>query len=150
MPYIPREFYPVAPGVVSEALIAPWTAGVEGAAECRAPISSISYLQPEQSAQQSAEEQHPVRVAFAVPASPTATTATNTITLNVFIVFSFRSGKSCSEAELIFRTAGRLLTLLSKRGEYVSAGGHPDLHARWLAVSQWASKVEWKDGNSTT
>lgn len=66
---------------------------------CRAPISSLSYLQPEQSAQQSAEEQQPVCAAFAVPASPSASTATNTITLNVFIVFSFCTGKSCSEAE---------------------------------------------------
>jgi hypothetical protein len=56
-------------------------------------------LQPEQSAQQSAEEQHPVWAAFAVPASPSAITAINNITLNVFMVFSFRSGKSCSEAE---------------------------------------------------
>jgi hypothetical protein len=78
-----------------------------GAAESRAPISSIYYyLQPEQSAQQSAEGQQPVCAAFAVPASPSAITAINNITLNVFIVFSFRSGKSGSEAEEIIRMAG--------------------------------------------
>jgi hypothetical protein len=72
----------------------------EGAAESPRPIASLSYyLQPEQSEQQAAEGQHPVRAAFAVPASPSATTATNTITLNFLMAFSFRSGKSCSEAE---------------------------------------------------
>jgi hypothetical protein len=59
-------------------------------AELPTPRSPISYyLQPEQSAQQSAEAQHTLVVAFAVPASPSAITAINTIALNVFIVFSF-------------------------------------------------------------
>jgi hypothetical protein len=64
---------------------------VEGAVELPAPpVSSISYyLQPEQSAQQSAEGQHPVFAAFTVPASPSATTAINMITLSFFIAFSF-------------------------------------------------------------
>jgi hypothetical protein len=60
------------------------------------PLSLIcSYLQPEQEAQQSAEEQQFACVALAVPATPSAITATINITFNVFIVFSFRSGKSC-------------------------------------------------------
>jgi hypothetical protein len=51
-------------------------------------------LQPEHEEQQSAEAQQPVCVALAVPVVPSAITAINNATFNVFIVFSFRSGKS--------------------------------------------------------
>jgi hypothetical protein len=63
---------------------------LEGAAELPRPLF-IYCLQPEQSAQQSAEGQHPVcAAAFAVPASPSAITAINNIALNVFMDFSFK------------------------------------------------------------
>jgi hypothetical protein len=57
------------------------------------------YLQPEHDAQHSADGQQVACAAFAVPATPSAITAINNITLNVFIVFSFRSGKSSSGAD---------------------------------------------------
>jgi hypothetical protein len=68
-----------------------------GVDDSSAPLLSLicCYLQPEQEAQQSAEEQQPACAAFAPPATPSAITAINNITFNVFIVFSFRSGKSC-------------------------------------------------------
>lgn len=52
----------------------------------RAPcfLLLLSYLQPEQEAQQSAESQHD-ELACAAPANPSATTATNRIALIVFI-----------------------------------------------------------------
>jgi hypothetical protein len=56
-------------------------------------------LQPEHDAQQSADEQQVLCAAFAVPATPSAITAINSITFNVFIVFSFKSGKSFSGAD---------------------------------------------------
>jgi hypothetical protein len=46
-------------------------------------------LQPEQEAQQSSEAQQPGGVALAVPARPSAMTAINSITLNIFMIFSF-------------------------------------------------------------
>jgi hypothetical protein len=61
------------------------------------------YLQPEHEAQQSAEGQQPAWAAFAVLATPSAITAINNITFNVFIVFSFRSGKSCMWADEAIR-----------------------------------------------
>jgi hypothetical protein len=68
-----------------------------GADDSSTPLLSLicSYLQPEHEAQQSAEGQQPACAAFAVPAIPNAITAINSITFNVFIVFSFRSEKSC-------------------------------------------------------
>jgi hypothetical protein len=50
-------------------------------------------LQPEHDAQQSADGQQVVRAAFAVPASPSAITAINNTTFNVFMVFSFKKWK---------------------------------------------------------
>jgi hypothetical protein len=64
-------------------------------------------LQPEHEAQHSADAQHDLCAAFAVPVSPSAITAINRATFNVFIVFSFRSGKSYSHANAIVRT-GRI------------------------------------------
>lgn len=68
----------------------------KGVDEMSAPLLSLtrSYLQPEHEAQQSADVQHPC-AAFTLPATPSATTAINSITFSVFIVFSFRSGTSC-------------------------------------------------------
>jgi hypothetical protein len=63
------------------------------AASPRPLFPACSYLQPSHEAQQSADAQHVV-CAFAVPATPSAITAINSITFSVFIVFSFRSGKS--------------------------------------------------------
>jgi len=65
------------------------------------PLLSLicSYLQPEHDAQQSAEVQHPAFAAFAVPDSPRAITTINTTAFNIFIIFSFRSGKCCSWAD---------------------------------------------------
>jgi hypothetical protein len=59
------------------------------------PLLSLicSYLQPEQEAQQSAEEQQ-FDCAAPVPAIPSAITTSNSIRFNVFIVFSLE-GKSC-------------------------------------------------------
>jgi hypothetical protein len=58
------------------------------------PLFLICYYLPEQKAQQSAEVQQPACV-WAVLAAPSAITAINNITFNVFIVFSYGSGKSC-------------------------------------------------------
>lgn len=113
----------------------------------RAP-SSINYLQPEQSAQQSAEGQHPV-FAFAVPATPSATTAINTSTFNTFIVFSFRSGKSCSEAELNPHIGPRTDSF-SKCGEVVSEGEYPALQPKRWWLSQRASRVARQEAKSAT
>ena len=71
------------------------------------------YLQPEHQAQQSAELQHPAFAAFAVPASPSAITTINTAAFNVFIIFSFRSGKSCSWADETVRVKQSLPGLLA-------------------------------------
>ncbi len=68
-------------------------------------LFSCIYLQPEQAeAQQSADAQHDVCAAFAVLVNPSAITAINRATVNIFIVFSFRSGKSYSHADAIVRT----------------------------------------------
>jgi hypothetical protein len=58
-----------------------------GVDEPPAPLLSRTcrYLQPEQEAQQSAEAQH-ASAAFARPATPSAITAINNATFNVFIV----------------------------------------------------------------
>jgi len=65
-----------------------------------APFSlSCSYLQPEQEEQQSAEGQQPACAALAGPATANASTANNKTTFNVFMDFSFRSGKSCRSAD---------------------------------------------------
>jgi len=47
------------------------------------------HLQPEHEAQHSADAQHDLCAAFAVLVSPSAITAINRATFNVFIVFSF-------------------------------------------------------------
>jgi hypothetical protein len=76
----------------------PTTKEDRGAGDSPTPLLSTicSYLQPEQEAQQSAEVQQPACAALAPTATPSAITTINNITFNVFIVFSYRSGKSCS------------------------------------------------------
>jgi hypothetical protein len=91
-----------------------------GVDESSTPLFSLiySYLQPEQEAQQSAEGQQPACAAFAVPATPSATTAINKITFNVFIVFSLRSGKGCGWTDENIRTKNPCgLPSVSKCGE---------------------------------
>jgi hypothetical protein len=62
-------------------------------------------LQPEHEAHHSAEGQQPLCAAFAVPASPSAIAAINSITFTVFIVFSFKSGNGFSLADVRPREA---------------------------------------------
>jgi hypothetical protein len=64
---------------------------------CTPALTYFPYLQPEQEAQQSAEEQQPACAALAALVTPSAITAINNTTFSVFIVFSFRSGKSLGE-----------------------------------------------------
>ena len=72
-----------------------------------APLSFTRvYLQPEHESQQSADAQHDVCAAFAVPVNPSAITAINRATFNVFIVFSL-------EVERVIATR----TQSSARGE---------------------------------
>lgn len=70
-----------------------------------APSSLIRvYLQPEHDAQHSADAQHDVCAAFTVLVSPSAITAINSATFNIFIVFSFKKWKELYQADATVRT----------------------------------------------
>jgi hypothetical protein len=66
-----------------------------------------------------------VCAALAVPATPSAITAVNSTTFNVFIVFSFCNGKSFSQADEILR-----------RGHFECEGRQPFLNAEDVHLSK--------------
>jgi hypothetical protein len=76
----------------------PATKETGGGDDSSTPLLSLTsfYLQPEQEAQQSAEEQQAACAPFAAPVTPSAITANNKNTFSVFMVFSFGNEKSFS------------------------------------------------------